>query len=244
MSVRKKMTIGAAVIVAAILAAGTLKINLSRVDSGGNVLWNANEAYLFIATFSHGVRVTYLEYSWMILKEYLGGIRAPDNNLSSLTVIRVTPSTVERYNVDQKDGTPGSGPNLYTPFEHQIYANCPALGGLCRWAGNRFEPASEEDRLRLNGTSRLRATNYANVDGWSEAAIGAGPENIFARFATEIGGRFAIFEEVEPIAHSGYAAVSIYVQRPGEARTKIWYLDGHPRTINRTEYEHVFGGHR
>ena len=114
------MTLGVVVLGAAILAAGTLKINLLRVDSGGNVLWNANEAYLFIGTFSRGARVTYLEYPWMILKEYLGGIRASDNNLNSLVVIRVTPSTVERYNVDQKDGAPGSGPNLYTPLEHQM----------------------------------------------------------------------------------------------------------------------------
>jgi hypothetical protein len=144
----KTKLILAIVICAAAVAAVSLRIYFIREDSGGYVSWNADGAYLFISVARRGLHVSYPEYAWMVLEQFLHGGRESDDNLRSFAVIRVTPSTVERHVVDLKGIAPGSGPDLNTPFEDRIYANCPDIGGLCRWAGDHFERATEEEPTR------------------------------------------------------------------------------------------------
>lgn len=240
---RTKAIVVVAIIAGAIIAAASLRIYFIREDSGGRVLWNANEAYLFIGVSRRGFRVSYLEYPWAILREYLHGVRLPDDDLGSLTVIRVTPSAVERHVVELKDRTPGSGPGLYTPLGDRIYANCPVLGGLCRWSGDHFEQATEEEQRKLDGINHLTEKDFDSVDGWSKKGIAAGPENTFARITTDVGGRFTLSEKSDALDSTGYASVSIYLQRPGQVPQRIWYLDGHPRRISKVEYEQIFERH-
>jgi hypothetical protein len=227
----------------AVLAASALKIYLVREDSGGDVLWNANEAYLFIGVAYRGGHMSYLEYPWMTLRESVGGVTAFNNERRSVAVIHITSSGIEQNVVAVAAAPPGSWPGEYTPFEGQIYANYPEIGGLCRWAGDHFEPATAEEQQRVGGISRLRTVDMVNVDGWSKHAIGDGPEGFVARSTTDVGGRFTISEKSEPVGRTGYAAVSIYVQRPGQTPERIWYLDGHPRKITKAEYERTFGRH-
>lgn len=243
------------IILAGVGAATVLRIYLIREDSGGDVLWNSNEAYLFIGVSRRGVHKSYLEYPWMIFKEYVGGVAIPDNEHGSVTVIHVVPSGVEQHIVEVADASPGSGPGEYTPFEGRIYANYPTLGGLCRWAGDHFERATEEESKRLVSSSfpdvkgrsnrvfGLTSGPLDNVGGWSKRGIGGGPANVFARFATNVGGQFTLSEKGEPVDHTRYTAVSIYIQRPGQAPERIWYLDGHPRRVTRAEYERIFALH-
>lgn len=243
------------ILLAAIGAASVLRIYLIREDSGGDVLWNANEAYLFIGVARRGANVSYLEYPWMLFREYVGGVPAPNNERGSVTVIHVGPSGVEQNVVEVADASPGSGPGEYTPFEGRIYANCPEIGGLCRWAGNHFELATEDESKRLVSSSfpgveawsnrvfGLTSRPFDNVAGWSKHGIGAGPANVCARFSADVGGQFTLSEKSAPVDHTGYAAVSVYIQRPGQAPERIWYLDGHPRRISRAEYQRVFALH-
>jgi hypothetical protein len=229
------------VLLAVILAASVLKVYLLREDSGGDVLWNANEAYLFIGVAYRGGHMSYLGYPWMILRESVGGVTGFNNESRSVTVIHITPSGLEKHVIEVAAAPPGSWPGEYTPFEGQIYANYPEIGGLSRWAGDHFEPATAEEQQRLGGISRLSAVDFTNVDGWSKHGIGEGPQGLFARSTTDVGGRFTISEKGEPVGHTGYATVSIYQQRPGAPPERIWYLDGHPRRVSRAEYESVFG---
>jgi hypothetical protein len=251
---RTKVIVVVAIIAGAIIAAASLRIYFIREDSGGDVLWSANDAYVFIGVSRRGFRVSYLEYPWAILRGYLHSVRLPDDDLGSLIVIRVTPSATERHVVDLKDRAPGSGPGLYTPFEGRIYANYPALGGLCRWSDDHFERATEDESRRLvssnfpdvkgwsNRIFGLTAWPLDNVNGWSKRGIGSGPEN-FARITVDVGGRFTLSEKSDAVDSTGYASVSIYLQRPGQAPERIWYLDGHPRRISRVEYDRMFGSH-
>jgi hypothetical protein len=251
---RKRTKVMVAIVIcAAAVAASALRIYFIREDSGGDVLWNANEAYLFIGVSRRGAHVSYLQYPWMIFKEYVGGVRLPDNERGSVTVIQVTPSGVEQHIVEVANTSPGSGPGEYTPFEGRIYANCPALGGLCRWAGDHFERATEDESTRLVSSSFPDSKGWSNrvfgltswpldnLGGWSKRAIGAGPANTFARLTADVGGRFTLSEKSDPLDHTGYAAVSIYVQRPSQTPERIWYLDGHPRRVSKAEYELTFG---
>jgi hypothetical protein len=222
--------VGVGIIVGAILAAGTLKIYFIRDDSGGEVLWNGKEAYLFISVSQRGFRMSYLKYPWVLIQQYLHSAPLPDAEHFSGMVIRVTTSTVERHTADLGD--------LYTPIDGQIYANC--RGDLCKWAIDHFEPATQNEKQQLNGINRLSGQPFDNVDGWSKRSIGAGPEAIFARSTVNVGGQFTLSEESEPIGRTGYAAVSISLQRPGRSPERIWYLDGHPRRVSRVEYQGVF----
>jgi hypothetical protein len=66
---------------------------------------------------------------------------------------------------------------LRTPAQDQapiylrrsIYANYPALGGLSRWADDRFVAAIDEGRKRLGNMDHLTMLDIHNVNGWSKA---------------------------------------------------------------------------
>ena len=197
------------------------------------MLWNATEAYLFIAVSRLGFRVSYLDYPLVILREYFHGVRPPDAERVSGIAIRVTQSAVEQHTGDLG--------LFYTPFDGQIYANC--QGSLCRWTQNHFEHATDDEIRRFDGIDRLIAKDFDNVNGWSKRGIAAGPQNIYARNTVDVGGRFTLLEKSQPIGRTGYAAVSIDVQRPDRAPDTIWHLDGHPRRVSKAEYEESFGGH-
>jgi len=229
----------AIVICAAAVAAVSLRIYFIREDSGGYVLWNADGAYLFISVARRGLHVSYPEYAWVVLEQFLHGGRDSDDNLSSFTVIRVTPSTVERHVVDLKGIAPGSGPDLYTPFEGRIYANCPDIGGLCRWAGDHFERATEEEQRKLDGINRLIQKDIDNENGWSKHGLGPAPVDY--KFTIQADDKFELSVSNVVAKKYGYGAVSVDLLRPGQAPERIWYLDGNPRRVSKAEYDRVFG---
>jgi hypothetical protein len=230
--------IATALFATAIVTSAVLKIYYRRDDSGGVVLWNADQAYLFISVTNRGYYTAYLKYPWEVFKEYVHAASPADDEHGSITVIRVTSSGVECHVVDIGEN-PGSGPSLFTPFEGHIYANC--QGSLCKWSGTRFELATEQEQERFEGTSRLTPEIDTDVNGWAKRGVGAGPSNTFARLTADVGGLFTISEKGAPVGHSGFAVVTIYVQRPGQAPERVWYLDGHPRRVSRREYEVTFG---
>jgi hypothetical protein len=87
-------------------------------------------------------------------------------------VIRVTPSAVERHVLKLDEREPWTGPGWYTPKRGHIYENYPALEGLCFWAGDHFEPATQEERRGFNGVDGLTEKDFDS--GWSSRAFGVG----------------------------------------------------------------------
>ena len=58
----------------------------------------------------------------------------------------------------------GNDPDLFTPFEGHIYANC--QGTLCKWNETNFEPATEDEGQKLNGiTTFLRLISPISAAG-------------------------------------------------------------------------------
>jgi hypothetical protein len=64
---------------------------------------------------------------------------------------------------------------MYTPMDGRIWVNWPTIGGLCWWAGDHFEPATPEERQRLDGLNHLKGpVAYRNEAGWSADGVWAG----------------------------------------------------------------------
>ena len=127
------------------IAAGVwLKIYYVREDSAGWLLWNANEAYLFMSVHPRGYHFTYFEYPFALLRQYFNAPPFPDDERVSVVVIRVTSSAIERHDVDIGKGD-AHEPDFYTTFGEGIYANC--QGVLCRWTGSGFVLTLQSGKL-------------------------------------------------------------------------------------------------
>lgn len=186
---RKKAVSGLVVLVvlSSLVVLTFSKIYYIREDSAGTLLWSADEAYLFMSVVRRGFRIGYLEYPWVIFKQYLNAPPFPDDRRVSVVVIRVTASAVERQVVDFPRDT-DHAPNFLTPFEKSIYANCQEV--LCKWTGAHFEPASETEQRRLDGTNRLSVPNFNGVEGWSRHGVGSVTED--SQFSADVGGKVSL----------------------------------------------------
>ena len=134
MKKRQTLALVAAVVVIAMVALVFGKIYSVQDDGGGTLLWNGNEAYLFMGVSRRGFQIGYLEYPWVLLKALLYGVREPDDQRTSVTVIHVTTAGVEHHVVEMLDEEQANTPDLHKPFQGGIYANC--HGSLCRLGTN------------------------------------------------------------------------------------------------------------
>jgi hypothetical protein len=237
MRMGRKLTIIAVVLGTVMVALGSLKIYFIREDSSGNMLWTADETYLFMDVFQRGARVSYLEYPWILLKQHLYGVRPPDDQRTSVMVVRVTPSGVEHHVVEMLNEHPGNTPALYTAFEDQIYANCE--GYLCKWTGSKFEAATQDEQHRLDETRQLIAKDTdKGARQWSQRAFGEASNNY--QFAITVGKEFTLEVTNRLQDQTRHSILSIDVVRPGQTAEPILRFDGRPRRVSKTEYEQEF----
>src|SRR5579864_6946109 len=139
------------VVIAGVLIAGTLmllpKLNFIRYDrSNGELLWKDGEAYLLIGSAKTGFRVSVLDYMLEPVREYFYATALPSDRTSSFTIMRITPSGIERY-----DGTSRTYLSSVTPVSDEIYAGC--LEGICKWTGTQFQAVSEDEARKMGEKS-------------------------------------------------------------------------------------------
>ena len=259
---RTKVITATAILVLLVAAASFRIYTISELN-GGCVLWNGRDAYFFIKVDDRGYNATHLKYPWILFKRHvIGGFAAefPNDERGSLIVIHVTSVRIERHirGLDRTEpGSNGSDPYRFTPLEGHIYASCPWLighfmqdghlvgkdmdDGLCRWADDRFEKATEEDKRRLGDISRLTKADFENDDGgWSRRELGAGPAE--RKFTIHLGDGFQL--SVNNVARGdGGGTISIDLLRPGKASERIGDFDAHDRRVSKAEYLHVFHDH-
>jgi hypothetical protein len=220
-----------------VAASAVLNLYFIRDDGAGQLLWQGNEAYLFVRRFRVGYRPSFLGFPFVMAREYFGGVPSPDETHVLLDVFRVTPSGVERHFLSPSNATTDA--SLYTPIDSAIYANCPSLGGLCRWAGDSFVPATQEERQRLGGFSCLSSGNIdQGANGWSRREFAAWL-NTFTD-TIDVGGQFQILIKAVG-SETGPATVSIKVQRPGQAPEQIENIESNQgKRVSGKEYQRVF----
>lgn len=224
----------------AVVALGTIassKVYFLREGSGGTLYSKGDEAYLFMNGSRRGYHFTYLEFPWMALKQVLNAPPFPDDRRVSDIVIRVTPSAVDRQIVDFGEET-GGVPNSITPFDDGFYARCPGVI-LCKWTGKSFEPATEEEQRRHDGTNRLDQghTNSETINGWSRRRVGFSPGD---HFEAQVGNKFVIAAKNQSTAASQGSWVWVDLLRPGQPPERLYEVNETPRRVEKAEYERAF----
>jgi hypothetical protein len=234
----KKLAVIVAVLGVVALVLASRKIYFIRDDGGGSLLWNADEAYLFMDVSRRGASVSYLDYPWVLLKEYLYGVRLPDDQRTSVTVVRVTASGVEHHVVEMLDENPANTPDLYTPAQGYIYANY--HGSLYKWTGTKFETATEEEQRRLDGTNRLVAKDIEkDAEGWSKRGFVEAPVDY--QFVIDVDSKFRLQVTNKVLDRAGHGGISIFLVRAGQDPEEIWRFNGHPQRVSKVDYDRAFG---
>jgi hypothetical protein len=118
----------------------------------GDLLWNQNEAYLFVHGEHRGYHVSYLGYVGELVKEYFGVIDSPDDVKPFTAITKITSSSIERYE------TVGTF-DFYTPLGRNIYA-LHDQAPLWKWVGTHFEEASVQDQQALGNAARLSKRDF------------------------------------------------------------------------------------
>jgi hypothetical protein len=194
-----------------------------------DMLWNDKEAYVFIHGERRGYNVSYLGYVGELAKEYLEVIDSPDDRISFTSIVRITPSGIERYWETKIF-------DHYTPFVDGLYANND--GQLWKWADTHFVQESTVQQWKLHGVERLSRKDFNDVNGWS--GLYSAPSKMKEQFSIQVGG-LPVAVEVKD------GQVSINLSRPGNppeiqrATEKLYYGQGHTQRVSKVEYEHVFG---
>jgi hypothetical protein len=228
------IALGAAICMVELGGVPLFKIYYVRDDGGGELLLGSDEAFLFEGVVRRGFDLNYVKYAWVLLEDYLHAVPKPTVEQSSLTVIRVTPSGIERHFIDESTDPLCKDPNLYTPFQKHIYAN--SGGVLCEWTGSDFRPAVAGGPPELHGVNGLAPEVDSEVNGWTKRGVGGGADYNF----TIANNQFVLSEKNEGPGRSGCVNVSVYVRRYGQAAEEVLHLDQCPRRVGKAEYERAF----
>ena len=120
-------------VLGAIITFPYMNFRLIRASGGGGeLLWENNEAYLFLYDAPDGYRLTGASLLVEPIREYFHAPAFPDNRKIALTILHITASGVERYEQSSEVAI-----ESFTPIADAIYADCP--GGICKWTGSNFK---------------------------------------------------------------------------------------------------------
>lgn len=222
----------ATIVVAAIalVVAASRSLYFIREGHGGWVLSNESEAYIFIGISRDGLEISALRYPWMIFREHLHGVEPPTDQRAFLTVLHVTQSAAEIHRITEYGDT---SPAFFTPIEGKIYANCPALGGLCRWARDHFERADPAERMRLGGFDHLTGRETP-TDPWGWSKVGFRPT-----FTVKVDDQCSLVIN-NPLDSFGQGPITIDRIRPGNPPERIWEYRLRGGRVSGAEYERAF----
>jgi len=209
------------------------QLHYVREGAGGQVLWNAEEAYFFIGVSYDGLRIRYLEYPWFLIKEAFHASYLRDTTRGSMMVVRITKSGVERHMVALDLPTPA--PHLFTPHDGKIYANCAQLGGLCKWSGDHFERAVEEERRGFSFEHLHADIERNGEDGWWQRGFGGCDDR-----DDNVGDRFRISTRMGGTRQSLVCTLRIDRVNAAGGAEPIWEFKGREGRISGSEYRRIF----
>ncbi len=167
----RKTVIQLAAFLLFIYATCFLRLHLVRDGVENSVLlWNSDEAYLFVNWSRAGYHFTCLEYLVGYIPAFFGANHTYDDTRTSIIVIRITPDGTNRYVVERPyvydDGDHGDrGFHAYFPVGQTIYA----FDGSdpWKWAGTHFERVKPEEPVRVTASNQASQQDFQNLNGWS-----------------------------------------------------------------------------
>ncbi|HWY08989.1 MAG TPA: hypothetical protein VNY24_19155 [Candidatus Acidoferrales bacterium] len=236
---KKTKTVAVFLVLAlAVVMALTFRVYVVADGSGAEVFWRGEEAYLFVGDSHTGYHFRALEYPFVLLAQYFYYVPSPKNDVASTLVISVTPSGAENHMVNYGEW-PAHAPLFLTPFGDGFYAMCPG-GVLCKWAGDRFQPVTEEERQRFGGVDRLARGGFSELNGWHARAAGLPGDH----FEVQIGKDLVVSVSNRATNPRAHPWVSIDLLRAGQPTQSLYNVDGTPRMVSKSEYEQTFKEHR
>ena len=196
----------------------------------GVLLWNSEEAYLFIGWGRSGYHLTGFEYLFSHIPGYFGIPRTVDDNRLSMVVFRITPTEVERYVSEPYHMYRGF--LAYIPRDKTIYAYD---GGamLWKWAGTHFETAYPE-KIVLDEKLLSEKKDYTNVSGWSvRHSLTTWP----SKSEIELQGKPVNFLMTSKKSSKD---VLLDVQLPGATPQRILHANSGLHLVSKSEYDRTF----
>jgi hypothetical protein len=228
------------ILIVLLLAAAIIvwpRVYLTLDGAHGTILWNANEAYLFIDIRRIGHEMSVVRFPLFWIASRLGVVSEANDESGRLVVIRVSGSEVNQHEQGISYRPPGAEPGQYTPRQGRIYANYPALGGLCFWSGDHFEPAPAEQRRGFNGINGLTQKDFDL--GWASREFTVGPGDADDRSTIDVGNNFRLVVS-DLSAKDADRTLSVDLLRSGQRAARIWSVDLHWGRIRGMEYTRIF----
>lgn len=202
-----------------------------RDDNGGTIVWNSDEAYLFMRIVRRGYRISYAEYPMAVLMEWFGVVRHPSDQRVFLYVIQVTPSGVSRHLALTTGDTAGI-PSSFTPMGQSVFTFCKGI--LCKWAGDHFEPATSAEQREVGGIEHLSSDSDTTVNGWSKMGIGNVAGDF--KFSIQIGDQLKLQIRQGNVYKSSADSAVVTLERSGQPPEELWHINGQPRRVTRGQY--------
>ena len=221
---RLAVTIAILILIALTAALSLVKMHFIRaIDHDAQLMWNEDEALLFIGAGELGTIETAAQIGFEIIYNYFGGTFEPENSRQTLVVIRYSHRGLERHVLD------GVPMNSYTVFDGQIYN----MGGD-RWSGSRFERATEDEVNRFYAAMRGYDRFHPN-GGWSyRMGLLYSPE-LEAHFPMHIAGT-----SVDLIVQRHGEYKSIQLRKSDQSPEELWHLDESRKWVSKQEYDQSF----
>ena len=236
-----------AIIAGILIAAAVFNVYGADETTRGFIIWNRKEAYLFVTVDRRGNHASFLELPWIIFKQLIVVPIPPDEVRRFLLVIHATGSGEERHTVKLADiihDSPGGDPAGFTPVGDHIFAHCPQLGGVCRWASDHFEPATEQERSIVSPEILVPNSHYGTddfdnrADGWSRRVFVAGPKG--PRSINAVGGDHFTLLMTNVTTSTTNGTASIEILRSGKAVRRIAVFETYDGLLTPWAYRHAF----
>jgi hypothetical protein len=228
---RKGIILSVGIIAGLLTLAHFEEIYLAWDFADAQLVWNTNEADVFVQEVTKGYRHSYLSFPFETIRQMLHGVTPPDKKRFYSVLLVLTPTTVRRFEVADATLT------WVNPVDGGLFAG--SESGIQRWTGNHFVPASPRETEDFENAmhSSSHGPDYDDLNGWSarSSILGGGGH----KYTLQLAGKTLALEVTGHSEHD----LSIDVLCPGQAPKTVWHLNERPRWVSEAEYDELFRKH-
>lgn len=220
--------VGAVGLLACSVAAASPKHVAWADETGTQLLWSADEAYIVIHMRQSGWHGSVLSQLWQAFRNFVGAPTAIRDSVESVVVFSYSNVGLQREEVRGVTTSP------FRPLGGQLYTS--VNGRRARWTGSGFEPARAEEVKELESAALL-VGDYDDVGGWSNRMNLLYWGQAGTRHRLGIAGHQV---ELRVEAPSGFREKRLILVIENEAPREIWSLDSRTQELTDEQYAAVF----